>query len=32
MGQTWRARKALSGLAPSPHRDALDKLAAAIAK
>ena len=32
MGQTWRARKALSSLAPSPHRDALDKLAAAIAK
>ena len=30
--QTWRARKALGGLAPSPHRDALDSLAAAIAK
>jgi octaprenyl-diphosphate synthase len=32
MSQTWRARKALSGLSPSPHRDALDKLAATIAK
>ncbi len=32
LSQTWRARKALSRLAPSPHREALDKLAAAIAK
>lgn len=32
LNQTWRARKALSNLAPSPHRDALDKIAAAIAK
>ena len=32
LSQTWRARKALSSLAPSPHRDALDKLAQAIAK
>jgi geranylgeranyl pyrophosphate synthase len=30
--QTWRARKALSSLAPSPDRDALDRLAAHIAK
>ena len=30
--QTWRARKALSSLAPSPDRDALDRLAANIAK
>jgi geranylgeranyl pyrophosphate synthase len=30
--QTWRARKALSGLNPSPDREALDQLAAAIAK
>jgi len=32
LSQTWRARKALGGLSPSPHRDALDKIAAAIAK
>ena len=30
--QSWRARRALHGLAPSPDRDALDKLAANIAK
>ena len=30
--QTWRARKALSTLKPSPDRDALDHLAASIAK
>jgi octaprenyl-diphosphate synthase len=30
IGQTWRARKALGGLAPSVHRDALDELAAGI--
>jgi len=30
--QSWRARKALNIIAPSPDRDALDKLAANIAK
>jgi geranylgeranyl pyrophosphate synthase len=30
--QTWRARKALHALKPSPHREALDRLAVAIAK
>lgn len=30
--QSWRARRALHGLAPSPDRDALDRLAANIAK
>ncbi len=30
--QTFRARKALNVLKPSPHRDALDRLAVAIAK
>ena len=30
--QSWRARKALSALSPSPDRDALDQLAAGIAK
>jgi geranylgeranyl pyrophosphate synthase len=30
--QSWRARKALSALTPSPDRDALDQLAAGIAK
>ena len=30
--QSWRARKALSSLSPSPDRDALDRLAANIAK
>ena len=30
--QAWRARKALNGLSPSPDRDALDQLAANIAK
>lgn len=30
--QTWRARRALNGLRPSPHRDALDRLTVAIAK
>ena len=32
LAQTWRARKALGNLAPSPHREALDRLAATIAK
>ena len=30
--QTWRARRALNGLSPSPDRDALDALVANIAK
>ena len=30
--QTWRARRALNGLSPSPDRDALDQLVANIAK
>ncbi len=30
--QSWRARKALKSLTPSPDRDALDQLAAGIAK
>lgn len=30
--QTWRARRALNGLSPSPDRDALDNLVANIAK
>jgi octaprenyl-diphosphate synthase len=30
--ETWQARKSLQGLAPSPDREALDRLAAAIAK
>lgn len=30
--QTWRARKALQAIRPSPDRDALDRLAVAIAK
>lgn len=30
--QTWRARRALHGLSPSPDRDALDHLVANIAK
>ena len=30
--QAWRARKALQALTPSPDREALDQLAAGIAK
>jgi len=30
--QSWRARKALQALTPSPDRDALDQFAAGIAK